>query len=54
MVAYAKNDRIDAHKSRHYAQSAFLKDRLKLRESRTEIGQQLEDLQRRRHQLVGQ
>ena len=54
MGAYAKNDRIDAQMIRHYAQAAILKDRLKLRESRTQIGQQLEGLQRRRHQLVGQ
>jgi len=54
MGAYAKNDRIDAQMIRHYAQVAFAKGRLKLRESRTEIAQQLEDLLRRRHQLVGQ
>ena len=54
MGAYAKNDRIDAQMIRHYAQVAFAKDRLKLRESRTEIAQQLEDLLRRRNQLVGQ
>jgi transposase len=39
---------------RHYAQAAFAKNRLKLRESRTEIAQRLEDLLRRRNQLVGQ
>ena len=54
MGAYAKNDRIDAQMIRHYAQAAFAKNRLKLREPRTEIAQQLEDLLRRRHQLVGQ
>lgn len=54
MGAYAKNDRIDAQMIRHYAQAAFAKNRLKLRESRTEIAQRLEDLLRRRNQLVGQ
>jgi transposase len=54
MGAYAKNDHIDAQMIRHYAQAAFAKNRLKLRESRTEIAQQLEDLLRRRNQLVGQ
>ena len=54
MGAYAKNDRIDAQMIRHYGQAAYPKNRLKLRESRTEIAQQLEDLLRRRNQLVGQ
>lgn len=54
MGAYAKNDRIDAQMIRHYAQAAFAKNRLKLREPRTEIAQRLEDLLRRRNQLVGQ
>jgi transposase len=54
MGVYAKNDRIDAQMIRHYAQVSFAKGRLKLRESRTEIAQQLEDLLRHRNQLVGQ
>lgn len=54
MGAYAKNDRIDAQMIRHYGQSAFAKNRLKLRESRTQAAQKLEALLRRRNQLVGQ
>jgi transposase len=54
MEAYAKNDRIDAQMIRHYSQSAFAKNRLKLRESRTQAAQKLEALLRRRNQLVGQ
>jgi len=54
MGAYAKNDHIDSQMIRHYAQAAFAKNRLKLLESRSEIAQQLEDLLRRRNQLVGQ
>lgn len=54
MGAYAKNDHIDAQMIRHYAQAAFAKNRLKLRESHTEIAQRLEELLRRRNQLVGQ
>lgn len=54
MGAYAKNDHIDAQMIRHYAQAASAKNRLQLRESHTEIAERLEELQRRRHQLVGQ
>lgn len=54
MGAYAKNDRIDAHMIRHFAQSAFANNRLKLRGSRTESAQKLEVLFRRRNQLVEQ
>lgn len=54
MGAYAKNDRIDAQMIRHFAEAALSKNRLRLREPRSETAQQLEGLQRRRHQLVGQ
>lgn len=54
MGAYAKNDRIDAQMIRHFAEAALSKNRLKLREPLSEVAQQLEGLQRRRHQLVGQ
>jgi len=54
MGAYAKNDRIDAQMIRHYGQSAFAKNRLKLRESRPQAAQKLEALLRRRNQWVGQ
>lgn len=54
MGAYAKNDRIDAQMIRHFGQSAFANNRLKLRESRTESAQKLEALFRRRNQLVEQ
>lgn len=54
MGAYAKNDRIDAQMIRHFAEAALSKDRLRLREPRSETAQQLEGLQRHRHQLVGQ
>jgi transposase len=39
MGAYAKNDRIDAHMIRHYAQTALGKNRLQLRESLSEAAQ---------------
>lgn len=54
MGAYAKNDRIDADMIRHYAQTAYGKNRLQLRESITEAAQRRESLLRRRNQLVGQ
>ena len=54
MGAYEKNDRIDAQMIRHYGQSAFSKNRLKPRESRSQAAQKLEALLRRRNQLVGQ
>ncbi len=54
MGAYAKNDRIDADMIRHYAQAAYDKNRLQLRESLTEAAQRRESLLRRRNQLVGQ
>ncbi len=54
MGAYAKNDRIDANMIRHYAQTAYDKKRLQLRESLTEAARRRESLLRRRNQLVGQ
>lgn len=54
MGAYAKNDHIDAHMIRHYAQTAFGKNRLQLRESISEAAQRRESLLRRRNPLVGQ
>jgi transposase len=37
MGAYAKNDRIDAHMIRYYAETAYPKGRLPLREPRSEV-----------------
>lgn len=54
MGAYAKNDRIDAHMIRHYAQTALGRNRLQLRGSISEVAQRRESLLRRRNQLVGQ
>lgn len=54
MGAYAKNDRIDAQMIRQYGQVSFAKNRLKLREPRTKIALRLEEMLRRRNQLVGQ
>lgn len=54
MGAYAKNDRIDADMIRHYAQTAYGKNRLQLSETLTEAARRRESLLRRRNQLVGQ
>jgi transposase len=54
MGAYAKNDRIDADMIRHYAQTAYDKNRLQLSETLTEAARRRESLLRRRNQLVGQ
>ncbi|MCK9394896.1 MAG: IS110 family transposase [Methylobacter sp.] len=54
MGAYAKNDRIDADMIRHYAQTAYDKNRLQLSETITEAARRRESLLRRRNQLVGQ
>ena len=54
MGAYAKNDRIDADMIRHYAQTAYDKNRLQLSETLTEAARRRDSLLRRRNQLVGQ
>lgn len=54
MGAYAKNDRIDANMIRYYAETAYPKGRLQLREPRSEVEQRIEALVKRRHQVVEQ
>jgi len=54
MGAYAKNDRIDATMIRYYAETAYAKGRMQLREPRSEVEQRIEALVKRRHQVVEQ
>jgi transposase len=54
MGAYAKNDRIDANMIRYYAETAYPKGRLQLREPRSVVEQRIEALVKRRHQVVEQ
>lgn len=54
MGMYAKTDRIDALMIREYAEMAYAKGKLQLREARSNVQLHLEALLRRRHQLVEQ